>query len=231
MKRADHHLNLAETPIIADRILRNYKRDRSFFEHYSPKFNNEFLVHFEEKVDRLFHLTPLQVLEKEVAEKTEKILIVINHIRPLVNITEVLLLKAAYEPGLSDVNLSINQLRESLNKKSVWEIQRNCRRIVNQLEFHIEELIDKGFILRILDDYYLLIGKLKKCEIELADVTHRRDMIANEYLMVNTQLKDVVETIIESIPDALGENNTDKRDEYSIEKLMIQAQFRRSESH
>lgn len=231
MKRADHQLNLAETPTIADRILRNYKRDRSFFEHYSPKFNNEFLVHFEENVDALLHLTPLQALEKEVAEKTEKIRIVINHFRPLLNITEVLLQKAAYEPDLSVVNFNLIQLRESLSRNCAWEIQRSCRKIVNQLELHIEELIDKGFILRILDDYYLLMGKLKKCETELADVTHRRDMIANEYLLVNNQLEDVVETIIESIQEVLGENNTDKRDEYSIEKLMMQAQFRRSESH
>jgi len=231
MKTSDHHLSSTDTPIIADRILQNYKRDRYYFEHYSPKFNSEFLVHFEEKVDTLLRLTPLQELEKEIAEKNEKIQIIIHHFQPLLKITEALLQRATEKQHLIGANLSLNQLRESVNKKCICEIQKNCRKMVSELDLHVDDLIDKGFILRILDDFYLLMEKLRNCETELAEVTLRYDIIANEHLLVNSQLEDVVEAIIESIPAVLGENNTDKRDEYSIEKIMMQAQFMRSKSH
>jgi len=231
MKRADHRLNLKENPIIADQILRNYKRDRYYFEHYSPKFDHEFLVGFEEKVDTLVHLTSLQVLEKEIAKKNEKVQIIINHFHPLLNITEALLQRADAEQNLPNANLNLKELRDTLNRKCGWEIQRSCRKMVGELELRIDELIDKGFILRILNDFYLLMRKLKDAEVELADVTHQHDMIADEYLMVDNQLGDFVETIVESTSAVFGENNIEKREEYSFEKLMMQTQFMSHESH
>jgi predicted transcriptional regulator len=161
MKSANHRFSLSETPIIADHILRNYKRDRLYFEHYSPLFNNEFLIQFEENVNTLSHLRPLQALEKEAVKKTDQLQIIINHFHPLLNITEALLQKISDEPGFRTASLSLKQLREVLSKKCAWEIQKSCRNMVSELELLIEELIDKGFIIRILNDFHLLMQKLK----------------------------------------------------------------------
>ena len=231
MKMADHRFNLTETPIIADQILRNYKRDKSYFEHFSPKFDHEFLVKFEEKVDTLAHLTPLQVLKNEIAKKDENIKIIINHFRPLLNITEALLQRVATAQNLPVANSGLNELRESLNRGNTGEIQKNCRNMISKLELRIDELIDKGFILRILNDFHLLTVKLKNAESELADVTHQYNMNTDKYLMIDNQLEDFVEPIIESIHVVFGENDADKKEEYAIAKLMTHAQFMRSESH
>lgn len=230
MEKTDHRFHLIEAPVIADQILKNYKRDRLYFEQYSTKFDDKFLILFEEMVHTLFHLTPLQELKKEIEEMNEKILIVINHFLPLLNITEALMQKATNIPSLSDINVYLNQLKESVNNKCAWEIQRNCRKLVDEMELRVDELIDKGFVVRILNDFYQLMGKLKKCEVDLADVTHHHDMVATEYLLVTNQLADVLETIVESVPAALGEHDSAKREEYSIEKIMMQTQFLRSES-
>ncbi|HZK97473.1 MAG TPA: hypothetical protein VFC67_24950 [Prolixibacteraceae bacterium] len=230
MKSANHHFSLSETPIIADHILCNYKRDRLYFEHYSPLFNNEFLIRFEENVNALVHLTPLQALEKEIVKKNDKIQIIINHFHPLLNITEALLQKIPDEPDFIAASLSLKQLREVLNKKCAWEIQKSCRNMVSELELLIEELIDKGFIIRILNDFHLLMQKLKDGESELAEVTHQHDMVANEYLLIDNQLEGYIETIFESTPAVFGENFSDKSEEYSIEKLMVHRQFIESES-
>lgn len=229
MERSDYGFNLLEAPRIADRILRNYKRDRSYFEHYSPKFDNDFLTSFEEKVDTLTHLTPLQTLENEIAKKDEKIQILISHFRPLLNVTEDLLRRGAEELNLPVANFNLNELRESLKHKCVWEIQKNCRKMVHELEPHIEELLDKGFILRILNDFQVLMAKLKNAEWELAVARHQHDMMADEYLLIDNQLKGFVETIIQSTPEVFGESNADKMEEYSLERLMVQDQFMRGE--
>ena len=230
MKSANLRFSLSETPIIADHILCNYKRDRLYFEHYSPLFNNEFLIQFEENVNTLSHLRPLQALEKEAVKKTDQLQIIINHFRPLLNITEALLQKISDEPDFRTASLSLKQLREVLNKKCIWEIQKSCRNMVSELELLIEELIDKGFIIRILNDFHLLMQKLKDGESELAEVTHQHDMVANEYQIVDNQLEVYMDTIFKSTPAVFGENFSDKSEEYSIEKLMVHRQFIESES-
>lgn len=230
MEKTDDYFRLVDAPVIASQILENYKRDRSYFEQYSTKFDDKFLILFEEKVNTLFHLTPLQELKKEIANINENILIIIHHFLPLLNVTEALMLRASNIPGLSDINVFLNQLRESVNKKCVWEIQRNSRKLVDEMEFHVDVLIDKGFVLRILNNFNQLMWKLKKCESDLADVTHRHDMLATEYSLVNNQLADVIETIVESVPAVLREHDP-AREEYGIERIMTQIQFLRSESH
>jgi len=222
MDRANFPFNLPETSLLADRILRNYKRDRNYFELYSPKFDHDFIVSFEEKVETLIHPTPLQVLENEILKKTEKIKITINHFRPLLNITEVLLQKVADEPCLRVAGLSLNQVRESLDRQCSSEIQKSCRKMICELELCIDELIDKGFIMRILNDFHLLTEKLKNCESELTNLNRQYEMIASKYELVNTQVEDYVETIIMASPAVFGELNIDKCEEYSIDKLMTQ---------
>jgi hypothetical protein len=223
MDRANFSFNLPETSFLVDRILRNYKRDRNYFEHYSPKFDHDFIVGFEEKVETLIHPTPLQLLENEILKKTEKMQITINHFRPLLDITEVLLQKVADEPCLQVAGLSLNQVRESLSRQCSSEIQKSCRQMISELELCIDELIDKGFIMRILNDFHLLIEKLKNCETELTNVTRQYNMIAGEYELVNTQVEEYIETIITATPAVFGELYSDKREEYSIDHLMMQA--------
>ena len=222
MDRANFPFNLPETSFLANQILRNYKRDRNYFEHYSPKFDHDFIVSFEEKVESLVHPIPLQVLENEILKKTEKMQVTINHFRPLLNITEVLLQKIADEPCLRVAGLSLNQVRESLNRQCSSEIQKCCQQMICELELCIDELIDKGFIMRILNDFHQLTEKLKNCETELTHLTRQYEMTASKYELVNTQVEDYVETIIMATPAVFGELNIDKREEYSIDKLMKQ---------
>jgi len=231
MKNASHRFSLSETPFIASQILRNYKRDRLYFENYSPLFNQEFLIRFEDNVDTFVRLTPLQVLENETTKTNAKILILIGHFRPLLNITEALLQKIADEPGFPAANLSLKQVREALNNNCIWEIQKSCRNLISELELQIDELIDKGFIIRILNDFRVLMKKLKEGESELADVTHQHDMASDEHQLVNNQLEEFVETIFESTPAVFGANYFDKREEYAIEKFIFHCQLMGSESH
>ena len=230
MKQANQSFNSAETTIIADRILRNYKRDRFYFENYSPKFDNEFLFRFEEGVNTLVNLTPLQTLENEISKKTEKTQIIINHFIPLVNITEKLLNRAEDDLNLGLTDFGINELRESVNRRCTTDIQKDCHKMVSALEDHIDQLIDKGFIIRILNDFHVLMDKLKNVEHELADVTYQYESITDKYLMTDSQLENFIYRIIESTPAVFGEKNIDKIKEYSIEKLMTEAQFNRSDT-
>jgi len=228
MKKVDHHFKLTETPFIADRILHNYKRDRSYFEHYSPKFNHEFLVSFEEKVDNMGHLIPLHALENEMTSPNEKIRTIISCYYPLLSITEALLSCVTKVSDLLKANFNFIKLREALHQGCLAEIQSICQEIVGKFELHIEKFIDKGILVMILNDFRILMKKLKAAESELEEITNKSNADADEYIIADSQLEDIVGTIIESTPAVFGEMNISKREEYSIEKIMMQAQFMRN---
>jgi hypothetical protein len=230
MKRADYHFNPTEIPIVAGKILDNYKRDKSYFEHYSPKFNHDFLIRFEEKVKSLAHLHPTPALENGIVQTHEKIEVVINSFSPLLNIIETFLRCIPRVTGLRPKEFGLKDLKDALNKRCVWEIQRSCLKIIGRIELHMEEFLDKGFIMILLTDFHLLIKELKEIEAELAEITHHHDMISDEYLFVNRQLNEFVETIIETTTDVFGENDAEKKDEYSVENLMMLAQYKRTDS-
>jgi len=94
--------------------------------------------------------------------------------------------------------------------------------MIGELELCIDELIDKGFILRILNDFNLLTEKLKNCETELTNLTRQYEMTAGEYELINTQVEEYVETIITATPAVFGELYINKCEEYSIDNLMMQ---------
>jgi hypothetical protein len=229
MKSKDYHFNLENFPLFAERLLDNYKRDRLYFENYSSRFNHEFLVRFEERVNSLARHTPLQILENGIIQINNKIETIIYSFIPLLNITETFLRRVPGITGIRISNFSINEVREALDKRSVGEIQKSCHKIIRELELHLDEFLDKGFMLILLGDFNLLIKKLNQLEFELADISHRRNMIADEFLFADRQLKEFLDTIIESTPAVFGVNETDKIEEYSLEKLMMHAQFKRTE--
>jgi hypothetical protein len=230
MKRVSHHFKLAETPFIADRILHNYKRDRSYFEHYSPVFNNEFLVNFEKKVDKMVHFFRLQSLETEIAKSNVKKPCLFSYVAPLIGITEALINRIPYGSAPGKTNFNINELREALKRGSLVEIKKTCQDLLIELELNADKFIDHGILTVILNDFRILIGKLQDIKPELTDNKDQSSLENDEYQLDDNNLEDFMETILQSTSKVFGVNNIDKMEDYSIERIMIQAQFNRSDS-
>ena len=230
MNKATYRFNSLEMPTLADRILHNYKRDKFYFEQYSPKFNQEFLLRFEEKVNSLLHRKSSKIFNDKIIQLIKKIEEFIPNFSPVLNITETFLRNGSKITRLYVSDFCFNEVKDALNRRYVGEIQRSCLKLVRQLESHIDEFVDKGFIIILLQNFHLLIDKLIDLECELEELTHRHDLISDEYLFIDHQLKDFIETIIESTPAVFGDNDAAKREEYSIEKLMSQTQFNRGQT-
>ena len=229
MKQDTYRYKSSEIPILADRILGSYKRDKSYFEQYSSKFNHEFLARFEEEVNFLIHYSNSQELKDVIIKSNEKIESLLANFSLMVNIMETFLRRNYPVTGIQVQNFNMKDVKESLNKGCIWEIQRNCKKLINQLEINLEEFIDKGFISVLISDVHILVRRLNDMEVELADLTHSQDMISDEYRYINSQLNDLLETIIESTPAVFGDNDAAKLEEYSVEKLLMQSQYRRNE--
>ena len=225
MYKADRHFDPSEMPTIADQILRNYKHDRSYFEHYSPKFDQVFLNRFEEKVDTLVHHPFLQAFENEIAKTNEKIMLLISHVEPLINLTEALLKRVPKISNIPVSNFDFDALRGAISLESIGEIKRSCYKIISEFNRHLEKFIDLGFVSILLSDFQVLSDKLRDAESELAELTHQYNLIAHEFIMVDHQLNDILETILNSNAAVFGQNNPDKTEEYSVEKIMLHAQF------
>ncbi len=229
MKQANSNFNASEMPILANRILSSFKRDRSYFEQYSQKFNYEFLNTFEEKVNTLINLADSQTFNGRISQTKEKIETIICNFDPLLEILQAYLRRNYPITGIRINDFRLFEVREVLNKKCVWEIRRSCQRLINRLEANIEDFIDKGFILVLISDFHFLIQKLNKMEDDLAEAIHLQGMVTDEFRYVDNQVIDLINTIIESTPAVFGEDDRAKRDDYEIEKMMIQTQFNRSD--
>ena len=229
MKQDNYGFNSSEIPVLANQILSSYKRDKSHFEQYSPKFNNEFLIHFEEEVNFLIHQLSSPTFKGLITKSNEKIEALLTNFSSMVFGMEIFLRRNYPVKGMQVANFSLKEVTESLSKGCIWEIQRSCMKLIHQLEINLEEFIDKGFMTILIADLHLLTGKLNDIELELAESTHSQGMISDEFRYKNNQLIDLLDTIVESTPAVFGETDAAKREEYSPEKLILLAQFMRSE--
>ncbi len=229
MRDAIDSFNLSQITFLADKILAKYKQDKSYFEHYSPKFNQEFLKQFEENLNLLNHQLPSKTVQEHIFQLNNSIERAILNFDPLIKLTEIFIRRNYPITGLRIVDLPITDVKEALTKKCIWEIRRNSIRLLSQLESKLDDFIDHGFLSILIEDFQNLIKILNSLEADLAESTHQLGMLSDEYRQLDIRITDLINTIIESTPAVFGDDDSGKKEEYSIEKLITQAQFNRSE--
>ncbi len=178
MERADLHFKPTDIPVFTNQIPGKPMNDLSYFQHYFPKYYNKLQVHYEERTDWMAQLTTLHAIEKQIAKTNEKIKLIINHFGPLLDITEAFLRSVPKRRRLPIENFRLNELREAIVRRSVESIQRNCSQLISEFEAHNDEFIDKGFLSIILNDFQLLMYKLKNAETERKAVTRLREQFS-----------------------------------------------------
>ncbi len=180
MKSTDHIFNPTENQLIAGQILGNDKRSKPSFGYYARKFDAGFSIGSEKKINTLYPKSLEASEDDEITKKDEKIKAIISHFSPLLDLTEAFLRRNHHNAiNLQVMNFSLKELRSALNRKCLWEVRRSCLKIINELEQHINEFIDKGCLSIILTNFNLLIGKLRDAESELADTARQQDMVAD----------------------------------------------------
>ena len=179
MESTDHIFNSTEDQLIAGHILRNDKSDRASFGYYTQNFDTEFSIGSEKKINTLYPNSS-QASENETTKKDEKIKIIIISFNPLLDLSEAFLRRNHHNiVNLQVMNFSLKELRSALNRKCLWEIRRNCLKIISELEQHLDEFIDKGCLSIILSNFNLLIRKLSDDESEFAETINHQDMKAD----------------------------------------------------
>lgn len=229
MSQVNYRFNSSQIPVLADQILARYKQDKLYFEHYSPIFNQEFLNQFEENVNLLANQSPSGTMQDHIVELNGKIKRAILSFDPLIKLTEIYVRRNYPITGLRVADFSIANVKEALTKQCIWEIRRNCMRLISQLESKLDDFIDQGFLSILIGDFHHLISKLNGLEAELAESTHQLGILTDEYRQLDNHVKNLINTIIESTPAVFGDDDSGKKEEYSIEKLMTKSQFNRSE--
>lgn len=175
MERANIHIKTPGNDAFADQVLNSLPSERSYFEHYFRQYNDQFLTRNEERAVISDQLTTLPAIEKQLARIDEKIKVIINHLGPLLDITESFLRSIPKRRRLSNETFRLNELRDAIPGRSVEEIQKNCSHLIRELEGHADEFIDQGFLSIILNDYQLILNKLKNASTERAAISKMRE--------------------------------------------------------
>jgi len=151
----------------------------------------------------------------------------------VVNITEALLIRSKDENGLNAEisEFYLSQLRDCVRKRKVWETLRFTRLIIQKITNHLDELSEKEIFLRIIDDFTVFSINLRRAELEYAEAVHKRDMTSIEHALAREQMQDLLDSIFESSAKIFSTTDVNKLDEYSVEKIMAEEQFRRMLPH
>lgn len=172
MKRVEQFVTDSSYPLIADRILRQFKRDQSFLEHYHARFDRGYTQYppNENSTD----LPTTLLMEIRFTEK--KIEALKNHLTRLLNITENMLGKVTEQVSFSTDEIDFTELRSALQNGMLWKIQRSSQKLVKRLSNHLDELLDKILIIRILNNFNQLMANLRKEDQYLSELEQRYDM-------------------------------------------------------
>lgn len=220
-----------EMSFVAERILNYYMRDRKLFEKHSDDFDEEFIEVFEERLYNLKHLEATNKIYLELFNKKDKLRIAINQFIPLLLIAEGYVKLANYVLNVPVSYFNFSGLIETINKKRGWEIQEGVMDIIKKIEQHLPELRFKGFPEMIIDDLHLLVKIVGKLELEISELSHKRDLVSAESERAVSELWELLDYILNTCPIVFGNKNQKKKNDYFLERLMKLAHIRKQFIH
>ncbi len=226
-------INEQEISLVAHKVLESFIRDKYLFANYSLQYDDQFIADFQSRIQEMENLDPIERLNDEVDSRRQKINNYISHYRPILNITEAMIHKSIDENGLkADASeFYINELRECLRKRKVWETLRFTRLLNKKIEFYMDQLSGKEVFHRILDDLRLFSENLRRAELEYAEAVHKRDMIEIEHAQANEELKNILDSIYDSSTKIFAVNDKMKLNDYTIGKIMTGEQHKKMLPH
>ncbi len=227
-------MNEQEISFVANKVLLNFMRDKNLFANYSLQYDDKFLTDFQRRIQEMENLESIDQFDAAVDAKRQKITNYIGHYQPILNITEALIHKSIDENGLEadSSEFYLNELRECLRKRKVWETMRYTRLLIRKIEYYMEQLASKDVFVRIISDLHLFTENLRRAELEYAEAVHMRDMSEIEHSMTRNQLQQMLDAIFDTSAKIFAsKSDAIKMNDYSIEKIMADEQFKRMLPH
>jgi len=231
MIKVRYNLPSDEMSFVADRILQYYIRDRKLFEKYSDDFDDEFIEVFEDRINDLKHLQIPEEIADELNTRKNSLRIAVNHFMPLIIITEEYAKLANDVLNVPVSYFNFGELIEIVKSKRGWEIREAVTELTRKLEEHLPELKFKGFPEMIIDNLNLLVKSVGRLELEVAELTHKRDLYTAEGEQVISDLWEVIDYIINTCPKIFGHGRRRKINDYAVERLMKLAHSQRQFIH
>jgi hypothetical protein len=231
MIKVRYNLPSDEMSFIAGRILRNYIRDRKLFEDFSDDFDQEFIEIVEDSIDELRHMLSSEDITRELVQKKNGLRVAVNHFIPLLIIAEeyVKLAKDILNVPLS--YFDFNQIIDAVVKKRGWEIHERVMGLIKKIEQYLPELKSVDFPEIIIDDLELLLKNVNKLELEVTELSHRRDLASVENGRIMGDVWELLFHITNASSKVFGTGNWRKTNDYAIERLMNVAHKQRQFIH
>lgn len=142
-----------ELPVICGFIAMSFARDFTYFEGYSPMFNQAYMTGFKERIQEVFELVRPKSETIELKLITERMNQKLDELIQSVNFVEGYLKLAGKTVPISAADFGLSELRRSIRSRDVESVLNLIRIVDGNLNKYKSELMAKGATEGLLDDF------------------------------------------------------------------------------
>lgn len=142
-----------ELPVICGFLSMTLARDFTYFEGYSPMFNQAYMTGFKERIQEVFELVRPKSETIELKLITERMNQKLDELIQSVNFVEGYLKLAGKTVPISAADFGLSELRRSIRSRDVESVLNLIRIVDGNLNKYKSELMAKGATEGLLDDF------------------------------------------------------------------------------
>jgi hypothetical protein len=189
-------VSIENLPVAADFVSESLQRDLADFSAYSPKFNDDYLIVFKEKIAAVKSVVAGKIFTKELSKATADLKDALGKLRPMLNKIEGYAKMAGKSLTTTVTGFGISAVRQPLNRGNVEGVTKALGDLFHSIENNRNVLSEQGLsdeTVNALRNAHEEIGRLNKLQNQIVS---RRAIAVEENTAV---FGDLWETLSETL--------------------------------
>lgn len=183
-----------ELPVIGGYLLYSLKRDRALFAALSPKFNEDYVLLFEERISMCSSLVDSKEETAELKLVTQRLYGAFAQSIEMVNVLTFYIkqAKSAIPIPLSD--FGIQHLRDRISRKDAEGVLQNLHVVINRAQHYQSALLEQGMPNTFIEQLNLLHASISNDNQKQYEAfRRRRELVENNMSALNDLSEQMLE--------------------------------------
>ncbi|MDR3267306.1 MAG: hypothetical protein LBT24_07035 [Tannerella sp.] len=209
-----------ELPVIGGYIAFSLNRDLADFAAFSPKFNEDFVLTFRQKIQSTTELLSPKVETAELKVTTLRLYKVINGLTGQINGLSVYIKMAKTAIPITITDFGITALRKKINLKDAEGIEQTLRIVIDNTQKYLNVLTEQGLtdsFVTNLTNALTSISNDNQKQYEI--ISNRKGLVQNNVVILNDLYTGIVD-ICEVGKVLYKGKNSSKLQDYTFHDLL-----------
>ena len=194
MNLKNYNCKNEELPVIAEYLAFSLKRDLANFTAFSPKFNEAFVMAFEDKIKTATELLNPKMETAELKIITARLYSSVDSLSGAANNLSTYIKMAGAGVPVSAADFGLSLLRKKINRKDVEGVLQGLHLVRASIEHYKEALINQGLseaAIAELDATMASIAADNQAQYEIKE--NRKELVQNNIKVFSELYSDIME--------------------------------------